>query len=45
MATIMSTTGIVANIGLVAVEIGLIGTAASVVVLGIWGIHKSRKAL
>lgn len=45
MAAIMSTVGITANIGLIAVEIGLIGTAASVVVLGIWGIHKSRKAL
>lgn len=45
MAAILSTVSYTANIGAVATEIGIIGAAASLVVLGIWGIKKARHAL
>lgn len=45
MAAMIGTVAQVTSITAVGVEVGLIGAAASAVCLGIWGIHKARKAL
>ncbi|MEQ1915401.1 MAG: hypothetical protein ABL856_01605 [Gallionella sp.] len=45
MAALLGTTAYTAQIVAVGVEVGIIGAAASLVILGIWGIKKSRAAV
>lgn len=45
MAALIGGAAYAANIAAVTTEVGIIGAAASLVVVGIWGIKKARHAL
>lgn len=45
MAAFLGTTAFVTQLGLVGIEIGIIGAASTLITVGLYGIHKARKAL